>query len=161
MRAFVFLIVFIGVISCNNPQTNQQAPVTDTIVIKQATVAEERLNPAKKSIATYSVPIDDGMGNANNWKFAVNIFETSKTFEYKVNLQYKEIRAIELITIPNFGIAPAISIKPGKSTLDCIIGFVDSKGLFKEYFQVNVKNEQLKVKKVNSYAVRAYQRKLN
>ncbi|MDO8997704.1 MAG: hypothetical protein Q7U77_13850 [Sediminibacterium sp.] len=161
MRAFVLLIVFTGVISCNNPETNQQAPITDTIILKQATVAEERVNPAKKSIAIYSVPIDDGMGNANNWKFAVNIYETAKTFEYKVNIQYKEIRATEMITIPNFGIAPAVSIKPGKSTLDCIIGFSDTKGLFKEYFQVSVKNDQLKFKKIKSYGVRTYKTKIS
>ncbi len=161
MRAIVYFGLLISSVSCTALENKQSESKIDTVLIKAPSVSEERELPSKKPIATFSVPIDDGMGNANNWKFGVNIYETSKTFEYKVQIQYKEIRATEMITIPNFGIDPVVTIKPGKSSLDCIIGFNDSNGLFKEYIQVNVKNEQLKFKKINSYAVRAYQRKLN
>lgn len=156
MRAIVYFGLLILSISCNSIENKQIETKVDTVVIKAPSVSEVREQPSKKPIATYSVPIDDGMGNANNWKFGVNIYETAKTFEYKVQIQYKEIRATEMITIPNFGIDPVVTIKPGKSSLDCIIGFNDSNGLFKEYIQVNVKKEQLKFKKINSYAVYKY-----
>jgi hypothetical protein len=157
MRAIVYFGLLILSISCNSIENKQIETKVDTVVIKAPSVSEVREQPSKKPIATFSVPIDDGMGNANNWKFGVNIYETAKTFEYKVQIQYKEIRATEMITIPNFGIDPVVTIKPGKSSLDCIIGFNDSNGLFKEYIQVNVKKEQLKFKKINSYAVYKYQ----
>lgn len=160
MKAILYSFISIGLVSCQQTTSNEPTK-TDTIRIKPASISEDRTNPSKKPIATYSVPVDDGMGNLNNWKFAVNIYETSKTFAYKINFQYKEIKSTEIIQIPNFNMMPVVSIKPGKSALDCMIGFNDAKGLFKDYIQVNVKNEQLKVKKVNSYAVRAYQRKLN
>ncbi|MFY8024980.1 MAG: hypothetical protein ACOVNO_06500 [Sediminibacterium sp.] len=156
MRAIVYFGLLILSISCNSIENKQIETKVDTVVIKAPSVSEVREQPSKKPIATFSVPIDDGMGNANNWKFGVNIYETAKTFEYKVQIQYKEIRATEMITIPNFGIDPVVTIKPGKSSLDCIIGFNDSNGLFKEYIQVNVKKEQLKFKKINSYAVYKY-----
>ena len=156
MKAIVYFILLILGIGCTAIDNKQNNAKVDSIVIKAPSVSEEREQPSKKPVATYTVPIDDGMGNANDWKFSVNIYETKKTFEYKVQIQYKEIRATEMIAIPNFGITPIISIKPGKSNLDCIIGFNDKKGLFKDYIQVNVKNEQLKFKKINSYAVVRY-----
>ncbi len=161
MKAIVYFSLLVSSISCTALENKQTETKVDTVLIKAPTVSEERENPSKKPIATYTVPIDDGMGNANNWKFAVNIFETKKTFEYKVQIEYKEIRATEKITIPNFGIMPNVSIKPGKSSLDCMIGFGDKKGLFKEYIQVSVKNEQLKFKKINSYAVYKYRTPVN
>lgn len=160
MRAIVYVGLLILCISCNGIENKQNETKVDTVVIQAPTVSEERDIPSKKPIANYAIPIDDGMGNANNWKFAVNIFETKKTFEYKVQIEYKEIRATEKITIPNFGIMPNVSIKPGKSSLDCIIGFNDKQGLFKNYIQVSVKNEQLKFKKINSYSVRRYSNKI-
>jgi hypothetical protein len=160
MKAQLYFFILIFLISCQQPESNQPVK-NDTIRIKPIGIAEDRVNPSKKPIATYTVPVDDGVGNLNNWKFAVNIYETSKTFAYKINFEYKEIKSSQTIQIPNFNTMPVVSIKPGKSALDCMIGFNDAKGLFKDYIQVNVKNEQLKVKKVNSYAVRAYQRKLD
>lgn len=156
MKAILYFGLVAFCFSCTALENKQKEVKVDTVLIKAPTIAEVRENPSKKPVASYAVPIDDGMGNANNWKFAVNIYETVKTFEYKVNIQYKEIRATEKITIPNFGTMPSVSIKPGKSSLDCIIGFNDKQGLFKDYIQVSVKNEQLKFKKINSYAVRSY-----
>ncbi len=161
MKAFLYSGLLIFIIGCNATENKQNDIKVDSIVIKAPSVSAEREQPSKKPVAAYAMPIDDGMGNLNNWKFAVNIYETTKTFNYKVNVQYKEIRSTEIIQIPNFNTMPEVSIKPGKTGLDCMIGFNDAKGLFKEYIQVSVKNEQLKVKKVNSYAVRSYQRKLN
>ena len=161
MKAFLYSGLLIFIIGCNATENKQNDIKVDSIVIKAPSVSAEREQPSKKPVATYAMPIDDGMGNLNNWKFAVNIYETTKTFNYKVNVQYKENRSTEIIQIPNFNTMPEVSIKPGKTGLDCMIGFNDAKGLFKEYIQVSVKNEQLKVKKVNSYAVRSYQRKLN
>lgn len=161
MKAFLYSGLLIFIIGCNATENKQNDIKVDSIVIKAPSVSAEREQPSKRPVATYAMPIDDGMGNLNNWKFAVNIYETTKTFNYKVNVQYKEIRSTEIIQIPNFNTMPEVSIKPGKTGLDCMIGFNDAKGLFKEYIQVSVKNEQLKVKKVNSYAVRSYQRKLN
>ena len=160
MRVFLFLSALLLLISCQN-QTKDAAVKSDTVVVKQDTISEIRISPSSKPVATYSVPVDDGMGNMNNWKFAVNIYETSKTFEYKVNIQYKEIRSSEIVQIPNFNILPVVAIQPGKNPMSCIIGFNDAKGEFKDYIQVSVSNDQLKFKKINNYKVRKYSTPVN
>lgn len=160
MRVFLFLSALLLLISCQN-QTKDAAVKSDTVVVKQDTISEIRISPSSKPVATYSVPVDDGMGNMNNWKFTVNIYETSKTFEYKVNIQYKEIRSSEIVQIPNFNILPVVAIQPGKNPMSCIIGFNDAKGTFKDYVQVSVSNDQLKFKKINSYKVRRYSTPVN
>lgn len=155
MRAFVYLSGLLFFSSCQNQSQNDLVK-TDTVFIKQDTISENRVNPSAKPVATYTVPVDDGVGNANNWKFAVNIYETAKTFEYKVNIQYKEIWSTEIIQIPNFNVAPEVGIQPGKNPLSCTIGFNDAKENFKAYILVSVNNDQLKFKKLNSYKVRRY-----
>ncbi|MEO0066211.1 MAG: hypothetical protein RI983_1537 [Bacteroidota bacterium] len=155
MRLFLFLCCLLIFMSCENPKQDTLVK-TDSLVVKLDTIAENRINPSAKPVATYTVPVDDGMGNINSWKFAVNMFETTKTFEFKVNIQYKEIRSTEIIQIPNFNIAPVVGIQPGKNPLSCLIGFNDAKGNFKEYILVSVNNDQLKFKKINSYKVRRY-----
>lgn len=155
MRVNAFLIVFLFFLGCNNPE-QIKLENRDSVVVKQDTIAENRINPSSKPIATYSIPVDDGMGNMNKWKFAVSIYETAKTFEYKVNIQYKEIRSAEIIQVPDFNVLPVVAIQPGKNPMSCIIGFNDTKGDFKDYIQVSVSNDQLKFKKINNYKVRKY-----
>lgn len=158
MKAILYFFIPIGLVSCQQTTSNEPTK-TDTIRIKPASISEDRTNPSKKPIATYSVPVDDGMGNLNNWKFAVNIYETSKTFAYKINIVYKEIRVNEKMQIPNMNVVPIVSIKNGHYALECIIGFDDATGKFKEYYKVSVKNDRLNFKKTNSYAVVKYSTK--
>lgn len=160
MRAYIFLSGLLIFLSCKNPE-EEIVVKSDTTVIRKDTIAENRINPSSKPVATYSVPVDDGVGNMNNWKFAVNIYETAKTFEYKVNIQYKEIRSSEIVQIPNFNILPVVAIQPGKNAMSCIIGFNDARGEFKDYIQVSVSNDQLKFKKINNYKVRKYSTPVN
>ncbi len=160
MRAYIFLSGLLFFLSCKNPE-EEIVVKSDTTVIRKDTIAENRINPSSKPVATYSVPVDDGVGNMNNWKFAVNIYETAKTFEYKVNIQYKEIRSSEIVQIPNFNILPVVAIQPGKNAMSCIIGFNDARGEFKDYIQVSVSNDQLKFKKINNYKVRKYSTPVN
>lgn len=160
MRAYIFLSGLLFFLSCKNPE-EEIVVKSDTTVIRKDTIAENRINPSSKPVATYSVPVDDGVGNMNNWKFAVNIYETAKTFEYKVNIQYKEIRSSEIVQIPNFNILPVVAIQPGKNAMSCIIGFNNARGEFKDYIQVSVSNDQLKFKKINNYKVRKYSTPVN
>ena len=160
MRAYIFLAGLLFFLSCKNA-VEETVVKNDTTVIKKDMIVENRINPSSKPVATYSVPVDDGMGNMNNWKFAVNIYETAKTFEYKVNIQYKEIRSSEIVQIPNFNILPIVAIQPGKNAMSCIIGFNDARGEFKDYIQVSVSNDQLKFKKINNYKVRKYSTPVN
>jgi hypothetical protein len=137
---------------------------TETVTISD-TVAEsvERLSPEpipetrnsvkSGAVANYSEPIKDEL---NDWKFAVAIYETKRTFHYTIRIQAKEVRVSDSLDIPNFGIEPKIELRKGKEPLSCIIGFLDKKNEFKEYRLVSFRNDQLHFKTLNNYRVAAY-----
>ncbi len=153
MKNSCLLFVLLLFIACNNGD-GANAPVPDTtVVISADTIPEIRTSVQSKPIATYSEPIADEL---NNWKFAVSLYETKKTFQFTLRIQCKEVRVSDSLKIPNFGIAPAIEIRKGKEPLSCIIGFLDKNKQFKEYKKVSFENEQLRVKTIQNYYVGAY-----
>jgi len=95
----------------------------------------------------------------NDWKFAVNIYETKETFHYLMKMQYMELRADDTLKIPNFGTAPKIEIKQGSEPLSCIVGFLDKNNQFKEYKLVSIKDKNLSVHILHRYAVTTYESK--
>ena len=58
--------------------------------------------------------------------------------------------------IPNFGIQPKVEIHKAKDDFSCIIGFLDKKGEFKEYKQVAIKDNQMKLTTLKKYFVGVY-----
>ena len=105
------------------------------------------------AVSTYSEKIPDEL---NNWKFAVSLHETKRTFHYTVQIQAKEARITDSINIPNFGIMPKPEVRKGKEPHTCIIGFLDKKAAFKEYRKVSFQNERLHISTLNNYAVSSY-----
>ncbi len=138
-----------------NSLHEQEANITKTYKTND-TIPERRRTVNPSPVASYMHIIEDDL---NEWKFAVNIFETKQTFKYLVRLQYKEIRASDTLNIPNFGTNPKVEIIKGKDNYSCIIGFRNKKNEFKEYKSVSVKGNQLKISQVKSYFVGVYSTK--
>jgi hypothetical protein len=110
------------------------------------------VNP--KPVASFAKKVPDEL---NDWKFAVNIYETKETFYFLMKMQYMELMAEDTLKIPNFGIAPKIEVKAGKDSYSCIIGFLDKQNVFKEYKLVTAKDGNLSVKILHRYASVAYE----
>ena len=157
MKTSYLFFVLLLLIACNNGNNTDAAAPDTTVVISTDTIPETRTSVQSKAIATYSEPIADEL---NNWKFAVSLYETKKTFQFTLRIQCKEVRVSDSLKIPNFGIAPAIEIRKGKEPLTCIIGFLDKNKQFKEYKKVSFENEQLRVKTIQNYYVGAYRTKV-
>ena len=150
----LLLSLLILLAACNqSDSTDDTIPEGSTIVVSTDTIPEIRSTVKSGPIATYSEPIKDEL---NDWKFAVSIYETKRTFRYTIRIQSKEVRVSDSINIPNFGIEPKIELRKGKDPLSCIIGFLDKKNEFREYRLVSFKNEQLHFKTLNNYRVGAY-----
>jgi hypothetical protein len=94
----------------------------------------------------------------NEWYFSVKLFETSKTFHYRLKLQYEEIEGEDTLKLPNFGTMPEPVIQKGPEKYSCIIGFNDKEGNFREYKKVFVKNDHLKITALKHYAVATYEK---
>ena len=149
------LIIFT---SCGNENNTTAVNTTkdSVVLVKKETVPEIRENINTKPVATFSKKIPDEL---NDWKFSVNIYETSETFHYLMKVQYMELTAEDTLKIPNFGITPTIEVKAGKDPYSCIIGFLDKQNVFKEYKLVTAKDGNLSVKILHRYAAVTYEAK--
>jgi hypothetical protein len=147
-KALSLIIISCFLFSCNN---NKSAELkNDTVVINNDTVPDVRTNIKTTPIVTYQEKVKDEL---NDWNFAVQIFETKKTFHFLMKVKYKEVFGNDTLKIPNFGIDPKIEIHQGKEKNSCIVGFIDKQNIFREYKLVAVKNDELQIKTLKHYGV--------
>lgn len=157
MKQLLFFSLLIICSSCGNESnTTTEKLSKDSLVVKKEPVPEIRTAINTKPVASFSKKIPDEL---NDWKFAVNIYETKETFRYLMRMQYMELTAEDTLKIPNFGIAPKIEVKPGKDSYSCIIGFLDKQNVFKEYKLVTAKDGNLSVKILHRYTAITYEAK--
>ncbi|MES2329719.1 MAG: hypothetical protein V4539_08960 [Bacteroidota bacterium] len=157
MKRISFLLL-VAAVACNQPAENNDGSKDSTAVVSYDTIPEIRTTVKTAPAAEYSEPIKDEL---NDWKFAVELYETKRTFHYTVRIQAKEARVSDSVNIPNFGIAPKVEIHKGKEPQTCIIGFLDKKGQFMEYRQVSFKNDRLRINTLRTYSVAAYKTKVS
>ena len=148
MKKYCFVFVLLALFSCNKKTDSQSKNGENEIV--NDTIPETRTSVKTSAAASYSEPVKDKDG-LNNWKFAVDAFETPQTFKYLLKIQYKELRVEDTLTVPNFGIQPIVELKKGRDELSCQVGFKGKEGEFKEYKLVVVEDEQLTIKAVKGY----------
>ena len=158
---FVFILCISILFSCNNsaaptPDATSSSAV-DTGLAKPVTYPEERKEIRKAAVATYKERVDNPL---NEWYFSVQLFETPHSFHYKMLLQYEEIRGVDTLKLPNFGLEPKPEIRKGPDPFSCIIGFLDKEGKFREYKKVYVVNGALKVTAIKHYGVSTTKREL-
>jgi hypothetical protein len=152
MKRYAAILVLI-LAGCEQAAQTNTEPKDSTVVISHDTIPEIRTMVKPNVESIYSEKIPDEL---NDWKFAVSLYETKRTFHYIVQIQAKEVRITDSVNIPNFGIMPRPEVRKGKEPLTCIIGFLDKKGAFKEYRKVSFQNDRLHISTINNYAVAAY-----
>ena len=152
MKKYTAILVLI-LTGCEQAANTNTEAKDSTIVISHDTIPETRqkINSGSVSIYSEKIPVE-----LNDWKFAVSLHETKRTFHYTVQIEAKEVRITDSVNIPNFGIMPKPEVRKGKDPLTCIIGFLDKKGEFKEYRKVSFQNARLHISTINNFAVAAY-----
>lgn len=152
------LLTLLLLAGCVNNDTISDTGADTAVVVSYDTIPATRNSIQSSPVATYSEKIADEL---NDWKFAVTVYETRKTFQYTLRIQAKEVRVRDSITIPNFGIQPTVVLQKGKEPLSCIIGFLDKKKEFKPYKMVSFQNDRLRVRTIASYYVGSYKTQHN
>ena len=109
----------------------------------------------EEPVAEYKERTDNPL---NDWYFAVKLYETPKTFHYRIHLQYEEIEGDDTLKLPNFGAMPEPVIEKGPEKFSCIIGFKDKEGQVREYKKVYVQDNRLKITALKHYAVATYEK---
>lgn len=150
MKNCLFFASLFLLASCHSEQAEDNSPANQTVVIPKDTVPEIRVNPQSKPAAAFSEPIGDEL---NDWKFAVELYETKKTFLYSLRIQAKEVRVSDSVSFPNLGYAPKPVLQKAKEPFTCLIGFLDKDGKFKEYKKVSFIDDRLRIKTTHTYYV--------
>ncbi len=152
-NSFVLLAIVLWLTACN--QLHEDANVNEsTTYITNDTVSEMRSKVSTVPVAEYVKSLNDPLNN--HWKFAIFVTETKLRFSYILRMQYKELDESDTLRIPNFGIKPKVEIHKGNDDYSCIIGFLDKKSEFKEYKQVAIKDNQMKLTTLRKYFVGVY-----
>lgn len=157
--AMVFSVLFF---SCGNSPAGTSAG--ETSGSSGDSSRQSGINPADKvpefrdsiqsaPVAEYKVKTDNPL---NDWYFKVQLFETHKTFNYLVKLQFEEVRGEDTLRLPNFGMDPQPVIHKGPEAYSCIVGFLDRDNRFREYKKIYVVGGALKEKTLKHYAVTTY-----
>ena len=117
-------------------------------------IPEAREHVSQKPVAVFRQKTDNPL---NNWYFSVSLFETSRTFQYQVNMQFEEIRGTDTLTLPNLGIVPEPVLRQGPDKYSCVIGFLDNEKKFREYKLVEVREGRtLRISTLKHYVATTY-----
>lgn len=152
-------ILMITSISCKNPDGSpepEQSLADTTRVYRPESIPDRRDSVAADPVAVYAERTDNPL---NNWYFRVQLYETPRTFYYRMKLEFEEIRGDDTIKLPNFGAWPRPVIQKGPGKYACIIGFLDKDSVFREFKKVYVEGDQLKVTTLKHYHVYSIPRK--
>ena len=146
-------IVFIFLSCSDNNKLYEKEAKQETEFVSNDTIPEIRKVVNKKPVASYLVP---STNKYLDYKFGVKVFETSKTFNYLLEMNYDGMVIKDTLKLPNFGTWPVVEVKPTKDKLTCIIGFLDKEKNFKEYKMLTAKGDKLRLKVLHRYAVGKY-----
>jgi len=155
MKHYSFLLL-LALLCCNKSKNNNEAATTNSgepVKAINDTIPLTREKVENSPIASYSEKVKDDL---NDWRLAVDIYETNQTFKFLMKIEYMVQEAEDTLTIPNFGIMPKVEIRKGPQKESCIIGFLDKQGEFKEYKLIALKDKQLKISTLKYYGRARY-----
>ncbi|WP_342083042.1 hypothetical protein [Dyadobacter sp. OTU695] len=155
MKHYSFLLL-LALLCCKKPKNSDEtASANDGEPTKAIndTIPLTRENVENSPVASYSEKVKDPL---NDWRLAVDIYETKQTFKFLMKIEYMVQEAEDTLTIPNFGIMPKVEIRKGPEKQSCIVGFLDKQGEFKEYKLIALKEKQLKISTLKYYGRARY-----
>jgi hypothetical protein len=156
--SFLLLVTGSYLLSCqsNNSRTNNTDSSTGkTHIIKQANyIPLVRKDIKKDPVDQYEEKTDDRL---NDWRFSVKLYETPKTFNYLIEMQFEEVQGEDTLRLPNLGNLPKPVLKKGEEKYSCVVGFIDNENKFREYKLVHVEKGNLKITPLKHYSVSSYQ----
>lgn len=149
-------IIVICLLSCgqgNEKASDKTGTDSDSAVsaLRPENIPPDRDSVSEEPVAEYRVKTENPL---NDWYFQVRLYETPKTFNYLIKLQFEEIRGQDTLRLPNFGTLPKPVIQKGPEQYSCIIGFMDKDNKFREYKKVYVTENRLRIVALKHYGVK-------
>ncbi|UKJ07038.1 hypothetical protein [Solitalea lacus] len=134
--------------ACNQPtQTKNEK--------KEVVVSDVRKVVSPKPVATYDQKYASSThsNDLNNWHFSVKLYETPKTFWYRMEIVDRALEIRDTVVFPNLGMEMQPALKKGREPYSCLVGFLDGQGNFLEYKKVVSGEKGLIVKQTQTYYV--------
>jgi hypothetical protein len=147
-RSLPVLAMLLMVIACQQNASQESANTTTEQSAEELSLERDKVQSS--AVASYEEKVDDAL---NDWKFSAKLFETKERFRYLLEMEYQEMSATDTIKFPNFGMEPQPKIQKGENKHECIIGFLDREGKFREYVKVFVDDDQLRLKTLKHYSI--------
>ena len=144
-RSLPVLALFFVIAACQQNTSKEETTEPGT-----EKVSLERDNVQSAAVASYEEKVDDAL---NDWRFSAKLFETKERFRFLLEMKYQEMSETDTIKFPNFGMEPQPKIQKGENKNECIIGFLDKEGKFREYVKVFVVDDQLRLKTLKHYSI--------
>jgi hypothetical protein len=148
---FAGLILFAFLFfSCRSNNQNSAVSTTDTARTTSPldNVPVYRTEVKKEPVAEYKQKINNSL---NDWYFSVKVYETQKTLNYLIKMQYEEVTGDDTLKLPNLGTILKPVIQPGKDKYSCVIGFMDLQNKFEDCKIVSVEDGNLKLTAIKHY----------
>src|SRR5215467_11235848 len=102
INCLLILSIFI-LSSCNSHEAKTSSNNDSAQSPASTVIPEDRTEVKKEPVAEYKEKTDNPL---NDWYFSVRLFETTKTFDYLLRMQFEEIRGEDTLTLPDLGIEP-------------------------------------------------------
>lgn len=85
--------------------------------------------------------------------FVVQLYQTSKTMAFRVDVEYEGLPGSDTIKLPDMGTEPHPVLQKGGEPNSCIIGFLDNNKQFRELKIVRAKGDQLRITTLRHWVV--------
>lgn len=143
---YILSIIIFFIISCSNnkQQENEQAE-------------KDSVATADKPVDT-STPIASFSSNTNDVQtdndFVVKVYPTQTAQLYKLSIKYGKNQVEDSESIPPAPIAEKAALRVGNTSDDCLFGFVNKKGEFKEMKRITGSRTAINIKSLKAYIIR-------
>lgn len=113
---------------------------------------EDRAVVQKEPVAQYRVRTDDKL---NEQYFTVRLYETAKTMQYRITMDYEGLEGEDTVKLPDLGSAPKPELQKGSEPYSAILGIVDNDKKFRELKKIYVTpdHSSLKITTLKHYVV--------
>ncbi|POY35017.1 hypothetical protein C3K47_17320 [Solitalea longa] len=145
----VFFVLLSLLISCKPSALKQNKTENE------GKVEETRAVVSKKAVVVFDQKYVGQIRGAdlNDWRFSVRLYETPKTFWYRMDVVDRELEVSDTVVFPKLGMEMVPALKKGHEPNSCLVGFLDKQGNFLEYKKVVSGSKGLMIRQTKTYYV--------
>jgi hypothetical protein len=150
------LVIIVSFSACHSSTGDRRTPGKDTILVDAShpKLPPPKRNPEfrtrvnKEPVAEYREKTGRLEGD-----FVVQLFQTSRTMAYRVDMEYEGLPGSDTVKLPDLGTEPHPILQKGGEPYSCIIGFLDKDKQFRELKLVRANGDQLKITTLRHWIV--------